>query len=521
MDLRQTYEDVPYPDLCYAQTHPSRLATLSALLGMQPAPVERCRVLELGCARGGNLIPLAEVFSESSFVGVDFSPSQVQAGQEAIDALGLDNIELHATDVREFTAPPASFDYIIAHGFYSWVSPEVRDHALSLCRVLLAPQGVAYIGYNTYPGWHMMGSIRDMMQYKTRHVAATQDRGIAARDFVQFIADWSPSNPTPGGSFSQSWSQMLKQYVEFSANNRDPDGPDPVIHDELEVFNSPVYFHQFVDHATKHGLQYVTESDFPSVIPSNIHPNLLSEVTEHVSDLIELEQIMDFLRNRSHRQTLLCHQEVSLNRSLNLDLNQLGPYRVRSRARPQGEFDCTDYTPAVFAGGKVSFSVDHPATKCALKQLIQCTPESVPFHTLAQTVLSELGVDGPESDQWRREHGLLAFHIMRAFTTSLDVVDLRTNRDHFVREISTKPMASDLARYQAQRGQWVTNRLHERVRLDPLSQRLLTLLNGNRSGREIIDELASLVPSDESLEERTQEVILRLEWMACSALLIG
>jgi hypothetical protein len=46
---QSSYDKVLYPSYTRIQTHPDRLATIATLFGMTPAPVERCRMLELGC----------------------------------------------------------------------------------------------------------------------------------------------------------------------------------------------------------------------------------------------------------------------------------------------------------------------------------------------------------------------------------------------------------------------------------------------------------------------------------------
>ncbi len=96
MGAQASYDQIPYPSLSYSQSHPDRLATVATLLGMSPVAVERCRVLELGCAGGGNLIPMAYGLPESQFVGIDISAHQIAEGQAAVAALGLKNITLRA-----------------------------------------------------------------------------------------------------------------------------------------------------------------------------------------------------------------------------------------------------------------------------------------------------------------------------------------------------------------------------------------------------------------------------------------
>src|SRR5216684_3648438 len=151
--LHESYEELPYPNSSFAQTHPDRLATLGRLFGLAPTPVDRCRILEMGCSAGGNLIPLAATLPHSEFVGIDFSATTISRGVADIAALQLTNIRLLQMDIRDLEPTFGTFDYIIAHGVYSWVPADARESVLAICARQLGSNGIAYVSYNTLPGW--------------------------------------------------------------------------------------------------------------------------------------------------------------------------------------------------------------------------------------------------------------------------------------------------------------------------------------------------------------------------------
>jgi cyclopropane fatty-acyl-phospholipid synthase-like methyltransferase len=146
-------------------------------------------VLELGCGDGGNLIPMAFNLPGSEFVGVDLAPSAIKVGADKAARIGLTNITLRPLDILDFDSSLGEFDYIIAHGVYSWVPHAVREKVLSICRTHLTSQGVAYISYNALPGGHIRQMMREMMQYHTRDIHDPQERIQQSRALLKFFAD--------------------------------------------------------------------------------------------------------------------------------------------------------------------------------------------------------------------------------------------------------------------------------------------------------------------------------------------
>ena len=354
------YDQVPYPNLSFTQTHPDRLATLATLLGMNPPPVERCRVLELGCAVGGNLIPMAQGLPESEFVGIDLSARQIAEGQATVSVLGLDNVTLERLNILDVGDDLGQFDYIIAHGVYAWVPRVVQDKILDICRQNLSSNGVAYVSYNTYPGWHMLKAIRDMMRYHTRQISEPQTRVTEARAFVDFLAKSVSTEDTPHSSFLNAYVNFYQHEIKRSRLKSDA----LLTHDELAEINDPLYFHQFAERVEDCGLQYLADANFQAMLVDNLPSDVSAALRQMAQNTIELEQYMDFLRNRTFRETLLCHREIQLNGSPRPEC--LANFYVASPAlsvlpeNERREDIHTNATTKFYAPGGAVLSTNHP-----------------------------------------------------------------------------------------------------------------------------------------------------------------
>jgi SAM-dependent methyltransferase len=206
-----SYDDVPYDSFPYPQTHPSKLAVTATLFGLAPPDVATCRVLELGCAAGGNLIPMAEALPAAEFVGVDLSARQISDGERLTRAAGITNVSLRAASITDIEESYGTFDYIVCHGVYSWVPPNVQDRIFDVCAARLAPNGVAYVSYNTYPGWHMRGMIRDMMRYHALRFDGPDERVGQARALLDFLAQSTQKDAGAYGVLLRSELELLRR----------------------------------------------------------------------------------------------------------------------------------------------------------------------------------------------------------------------------------------------------------------------------------------------------------------------
>jgi len=463
-----SYDEVPYESHPYPQTHPSRLFTIATLFGLNPPPVETARVLELGCAAGGNIIPMADAFPNGTFLGIDLSVRQIEDGLKTVADAGLKNIQLRHASITDVNDSDGTFDYILCHGVFSWVPVNVQDKILEICSKRLAPNGVAYVSYNTYPGWHMRGMIRDMMRFHASRFNSPQERTRQARALLDFLAESvRPDSP---------YAALLRQELEALRHQSD----HYLYHEHLEEVNDPLYFHQFVERLGKHTLRYLGESRIGTMMTEGLGIDIEKALRLLATDQIQTEQYLDFLRNRMFRETLLTHAR-------NVPHWQIQPERVTrlhiaSATRPVGDAlpDVKSEEAVKYrTGSGISLSTGKPILKAAMAVLEEAWPGTVPFAELFRKSRELLGANLGDAKAEDEDVRGLTSAILNGYLSS-DVVELHGAPVVISRSTSDKPTALASARVRAASGRSVANRRHEIARLTDLQRHLVPLLDGTR-----------------------------------------
>jgi len=483
-----SYDAIPYASNPFRQTHPERLSAIARLFGMEAPAPGTCRVLELGCSMGGNLLVIAQDHPGSHCVGIDASSRQIAEGWKTVDALGLKNIELRHQDILEVGEELGQFDYIISHGVYSWVPQAVQDKMLQICKRQLAPNGVAYISYNTYPGWHIRGIVRDMMLYRGMQFADPDKRLAQAKSLVQFVAQASRGSDTP-------YQRQLQNELEHMGRMED----HYLHHEYLEEHNQPLYFNEFAGRLAVNGLQYLGDADFSTMVSTNFSPEVaktLNELGAH--DIVQMEQYMDYVRCRFFRKTLICHSGVRLNR--NIPSAVVKDLLLASEASPDPADAPLDAGVTVGfrtpAGNKLTCRA--PLTKVALGILRREWPMPVAFQDLLARSKSEAAGAGHPADG-ATSGDFLAGELLTGMAAN--VVEWRLTPVPFTTVIHRKPATSPLARLQADKGYKVTNLRGELVTLDEIHRQTLRQLDGKRNVAELTEILMGFL--------RRKELVLR------------
>lgn len=312
-DTKARYDDLPYSSYAYQYSAPEQLAAVASLFGLPSADVATARILELGCGSGGNLVPIALRHPRSMVVGVDISSVQIEEGRSYIDRLGIDNVSLIEADILDLGPDfQGEFDYIIAHGVYSWVPPDVQEAVLDLIHHCLAPDGVAYVSYNTYPGWKTKEIIRDAMLMHGGARPTLSDQVAYGRSMLGFLKQTALKGGLTAAAVDECMPQIMNGPIDY------------VAHEYLAPDNRPCYFYEFVERIGKHGLAYLGEAQPSMMLPSSYSHELSEQLYGALGgDQVRVEQYLDFAVSRVFRQTLLVHAKRAENLHWELDRQTL------------------------------------------------------------------------------------------------------------------------------------------------------------------------------------------------------
>lgn len=467
------YDRVSYTGFPFAETHPDNLAVLASLRGMSPAPAERCRLLELGCGDGGNLIPMAFHLPGSTFVGVDLSARAIEAGNATIAALGLKNIVLQHRDIAEVAADNDVYDYIVAHGVYSWVPQPVREKILDIFGRCLAPQGVAHVSYNALPGAHLRDLARSMMLFHVRGTTDDHQRTVHGRMLLDALAKASLPDHVYG--------IVLRDQQE-----RVRDTPDYVlIHDDLDSNSRAFFLYEVLESAVRRGLKYLAEA-----VPFTNSRFLSDDARELLDripadDVVLREQYWDFVRGTAFRKTLLCRHDMPLRRPT---VESVKDYYLTTDVRAiDGDIDPTSPDLVEFKSTSGdTLRTNHRVAKAAFVVLGRAWPQQFSLPELTEAARELIAQSGGKADP--AEIASLPEAMFEAFETGL--VQLRRLRRE-VPDVTEKPAASALARWQIQQSKFTTNMLHATVVIeDEIGRKFLPLIDGTRDIAQLADELS-------------------------------
>lgn len=466
-------ESVPYESFSFPETHAAHLYVVAKLFDLSPKPAQESKILEIGCAQGCNLIAQALLYPNARFVGIDLSRAHIDQANKAKQELDLTNIGFRLCDVADLTTrmrkQRGTFDYIICHGVLSWLPPPAQDDLFAACRDMLTDNGIAVFGYNTLPGWNHVRSLREMMLYHSERFDETAQKIAQSKALLHFLSE----NVGDESHYKDTIDEEIRLLEGVNSSF--------LLHDHLEAENHQFYLHEFVHKAQDFGLAYVGDSSLTAMYLGNM-PQAVREKLHALDDLVTQEQYMDFLTNRRFRDSIVTKTTDKPKRALKAESIfdfYVSAHFIRDR-------DASKDGAAVFAHktARTTFTVNNPQAAEVFIQLCEYISHPVKLGDLIQKICAQNNIS--TSDPLKKtiqEYGLeLA---LRGF------LSLHADPDDHISEISEKPRAFPLARYQARQPQCAAcvNAAGETIPLDIASRTLLPLLDGAHNTDRLVQEI--------------------------------
>lgn len=496
-----SYDAVPYPSKFFLQTHPDRLAAAGILYGMEPAEPQKCRVLELGCGNGSNLVAHAFGLPDAEFVGIDLAQNHIDQAKNSAEELGLRNVEFRQMDITQMSAADfGKFDYITAHGLIAWVPDFVRAKVFAIYDELLNANGIGYISYNAYPGAYSREMVRSIMRFKTRETDEPSVKVDHAISFLKLLAE--------NASGQETYAPILRsEYQRHQAHS-----VEDIYHDDLGEFYRPYYLYEFAERLDRNGMQFLSEAELHA---SSQH-GLSGEAVDFLNsaeNIVEREQYLDMLRGRVFRQTLFCRKEISLDRDPKPEI--LDRFFLSSTLAPvDWPVDLSSAKIEKFRTAKgQQMQIDHPLTKAALLILGGIWGRSIGTNDLLNNAENRVENAGGTSEHREKDRGITRSVLLQLCLGS-DLVELHSYAPEGNTTIGKRPRVNKLSRWQLKDANNVLTLLNKDLKLDDeVARHLLELMDGTRTKMTLVTEMQKFVRSQKDRQDKNEIIRNMDSWI--------
>ena len=296
--IHQLYQNQVYPPMSHPLSDPAMSAVAARIGGLEVKHPRRARILEIGCCSGHNLIPLAMRWPASECVGIDLAERSISEATERAARAGVENVSFHVADLTDYEPQGGPFDYIIAHGFFSWVPDAVKAALLVFCRKHLAPPGIATVSFNLESGWKPRLPV-------IAKVRAIQQAGggdlISCLVLLKGLTD-------AGDPETAIIDDMLAK------------GPAILAFDDFGPVNDAWPLDRFAQAAANAGLCWLGETDPGENIPSGVSDEILAEIKARPTNPLDFQLAVDEAAGRTFRSGVLCRDDAPVAERMPLGL---------------------------------------------------------------------------------------------------------------------------------------------------------------------------------------------------------
>lgn len=233
---KEAWEVADYPPMSHPGADPGAGWAVARAAGLDTPNPAVARILEIGCGEGHHILSLANRWPEAVCVGLDVSAKAIHRARSRAQRARLRNARLYEVRLSEFE-PDAPFDYIIAHGFFSWVLDEVKVGLMDFIAKNLTPRGTAVVSFNVTAGW------------KERMIVVEKARAIMAA---------GPVDAMTALAIFRTAAESKKEF--FLIDDMLAKGAAVLAHDDFAPVMDAWSLGAFLKLAEAHGLRWIGDS---------------------------------------------------------------------------------------------------------------------------------------------------------------------------------------------------------------------------------------------------------------------
>lgn len=457
------------------ERHPDRMRTLARLKGLNPTAVSKATILDIGCGTGLDLLAHAIAFPTAKFIGLDIAAEFINLGKQIIKELKLENVQLVCGDIKEYKTD-LRFDYIICHGVYSWVNSELQQSLLSVIQSTLEPTGIAYISYNSLPGWHYRRVVQRLIKlFDDQKLAVQQRVDLAINSMNKALLGLSDMSDHQTECLRNELQSCLKQSPAF------------IYHELLNFDCTAEYLEDFARKAADYRLRYFADGR-----PTRIREHRYTEAERKRAAQLglagqnpeKIEQFWDLLQPLALRGALFCHADQAVSSAPEYS-HVMQMYISSALVAESKDVDLAGTRTETFRDARdLLVEVSDPILKSILTGLSGNWPKAVAVKEIIQNPkLSQL----PSSTSLLQELGQ---YFLQGLVQLYNEVHLATNK------IMERPKVFPLAICQARIGfAWVTNARFEFLPINEFDRELIQLLDGNNDSDRCVAALLERINS--------------------------
>ena len=412
-DLHGYATDIPYLRDFKPPLAPAWLDHVAMVAGFEP-PVRKAGFAwcDLGCGQGVTANILASTHARGTFHAIDAMPVHIDHARQLAEEAAISNVSFHCVDFAaavDLELP--LFDYIVAHGVYSWVDTASQRALRRFFDRRLKPGGLVYVSYNAMPGWSrdlpFQRLVRELARGSSGDSAA---RLAAALDIIRDLAAAEVPALTPSFIVGE-----LEQRPEDYT-------PAYLVHELMPSAWQPLYVTDVRAAMKTIGLTPVGSA----TLIENLDPLVLNANAREMLGAIADDDLRELVRDFYLDQRFRCDVFARGNRPLGggqrgdallaSTFALAGPAAAirYSAATPAGFHPYNDPTARAIVGalaegprslGEVAPSLAPPqdlATNvlvlCAVGDVMPVEPERAPVGALNRAICRR--IDGPEEIRW-------------------------------------------------------------------------------------------------------------------------